>query len=306
MSKHRIFVTGATGYLGSAIAARLVRGGHEVSGLTRDLRSARVLEAAGIKAVVGDLADAESWVGVLQNCDSAVHAAFDASTGASEQDHHALEAFRVAALDGRLRRVLYTSGIWVNGPSDGQVLDETAPLKPLEISQWRAAHEEIAVDLSTHEVATVVLRPGMVYGEGRGVLGGWFAEAQRAKTVTYPGDGSQHWSMVHREDVAEAYALALEYGKAGERYLLCDESHYTVKQLAEAAAAAAGATAVGMPAEEVVKAMGVYGKALLNDGLFTSAKARRELGWVPLHTSFVSEAPQLWREWTEARAAMVA
>jgi len=306
MKKHRIFLTGATGYLGSAIAERLVRGGHEVTGLTRDLRSASALEAAGIKPVVGDLADSESWIGVLQNCDSAVHAAFDASTGASEQDHHALEAFRVAALDGRLRRVLYTSGIWVNGPSAGQVLDETAPLKPLEISQWRAAHEEIAVDLSTHEVATIVLRPGMVYGEGRGILGAWFAEAQRAKTVTYPGDGSQHWSMVHRDDVAEGYALALEHGKAGKRYLLCDESHYTVKQLAEAVAAATGATAVSLSADDTLKSLGVYGKALLSDGLYTSAMARRELGWVPRHTSFVTEAPELWREWTEARAAAVA
>lgn len=306
MSNHRIFVTGATGYLGSAIAARLARAGHEVTGLTRDLASIATLESMGVKPVVGDLADAESWVGVLQNCDCAVHAAFDASTGASETDHHALEAFRVAALDGRLRRVLYTSGLWVNGPTDGQVLDETAPVRPLEISQWRAAHEEIAFELAGHEVATVVLRPAMVYGEWRGVLGAWFAEAQRRKTITYAGDGSQHWAMVHRDDVAEAYALALEDGKGGERYLLCDESRYTVKQLAEAAAAATGATAVGMPADEVVKAMGVYGKALLSDGMYTSAKARRELGWVPRHTSFVNEAPQLWREWTEARAATVA
>lgn len=305
MSSHRIFVTGATGYLGSAIAARLVRAGHEVTGLTRDLASVATLEALGVKPVVGDLADAESWVGVLQNCDSAVHAAFDASTGSSETDHHALEAFRVAALDGRLRRVLYTSGAWVNGPTDGLVLDETAPIRPLEISQWRAAHEEIALDLATHEVATIVLRPGMVYGEGRGILGAWFAEAQRSKTVTYAGDGSQHWAMVHRDDVAEAYALALEDGAGGQRFLLTDESRYTVKQLAEAAAAAAGATAKGMPADEVVRTLGVYGKALLNDAMFTSAKARRELGWVPRHTSFVNEAPQLWREWTEARSAAV-
>lgn len=306
MSKHRIFVTGATGYLGSAIASRLVRGGHDVTGLTRDERSARALETAGIKAVVGDFADAEGWVGVLQNCDSVVHAAFDASTGSSEQDHLALEAFRVAALDGRLRRVLYTSGSWVMGPSDGQLLDETAPAQPLEISQWRAAHEEIAIDLSTHEVAAIVLRPGNVYGEARGILGGWFADAQATGRVNYPGDGSQHWAMVHRDDVAEAYALALEHGRSGERYLLCDESHYTVKQLAEAAAAAAGATAVATPTEDVVKALGVFGKALLNDALYTSAKARRELGWVPRHSSFVNEAPELWREWNEARAAAVA
>ena len=305
MNKHRIFVTGASGYLGSAIAARLVRAGHEVTGLTRNAENLRALEALGVKTAVGDLREPEGWIGVLQNCDSAVHAAFDSSPAASETDHHALEAFRAAALDGRVRRVLYTSGIWVHGPSHGATFDETSPLKPLELVQWRSAHEEIALDLGAHEVATLILRPGMVYGELRGVFGGWFAEAQRARTVTYAGDGSQHWPTVHRNDVAEAYALALEDGTGGQRYLLCDESRHTVKQLAEAAAEAAGAKAAGLPADEVVKTLGLFGKALRNDVQVTSAKARRELGWVPLHTSFVNEAPQLWREWTEAKAAAV-
>ncbi|HUK64426.1 MAG TPA: NAD-dependent epimerase/dehydratase family protein, partial [Dongiaceae bacterium] len=227
--KHRIFITGATGYVGSAIAARMARAEHEVYGLTRVADRARTLEAMGIKPVVGDLRDSEPWIGILQNCDAVVHAAFDAETGASEQDHNALEAFRVAALDGRVRRVLYTSGIWVHGAGGAKPVDETSPLKPLELVQWRVAHEEIAIDLSTHDVATVILRPGMVYGERRGILGGWFAEAYAKKSLTYPGDGSQHWAMVHRDDVADAYLLALEHGKAGERYLLADDSRFTVK-----------------------------------------------------------------------------
>lgn len=303
---HRIFVTGATGYVGSAIASRMARAEHEVFGLTRSTDGARTLEAMGVKPVLGDLRDAEPWIGILQNCDAVVHAAFDAQTGASDQDHNALEAFRVAALDGRVRRVLYTSGIWVHGPSDGNVVDENTPLKPLEIAQWRVAHEEIAIDLSAHDVATVILRPGTVYGEGRGILGGWFAEAHEHKRLTYPGDGAQHWAMVHREDVADAYLLALEHGKAGERYLLVDDSRSTVKQLAEAAAAAAGVPAKSRPADEVVASLGLYGKALLNDLQATSAKARRELGWVPRHASFVAEAAPLWRKWQESRAATVA
>ena len=112
--------------------------------------------------------------------------------------------------------------------------------------------------------------------------------------------------MVHREDVADAYALALEHGTGGERYLLSDESRFTVKQLAEAAAEAAGARAQSWPAEEVVQTLSLFGKALLNDLQVTSAKARRELGWVPRHTSFVAEAPNLWREWLDAKEAPVA
>jgi len=301
----RIFVTGATGYLGSAVAARLSRAGHEVFGLTRSRERARTLTALGVKPVFGDLSEPTDWTGVLQNCDWAVHTAFDAEQGASEQDENALDAFRIAALDGRLRKLVYTSGIWVNGASH-EVVDESAPLRPLEISQWRPAHEEIALDLSTHEVTTIVMRPAMVYGEHRGILGEWFAEAQAKKTVTYPGDGSQHWPMVHRDDVAEAYALALEDGDTSGRYLLADESRHTVKEMAEAAASAAQAKAVSWPAAEVVETLNLYGKALLNDLQVTSAKARRELGWVPRHTSFVTEAPELWREWQEARQTPVA
>ena len=194
----------------------------------------------------------------------------------------------------------------MNGPSGATPIDETSPLDPLELVQWRVAHEEIALDLSAQEVVTVVLRPGVVYGEGRGILGGWFAQAHEHKPIAYPGDGSQHWPLVHRDDVADAYLLALEHGQHGDRYLLADESRHTVKQLAEAAAAAAGVSAKPWPAQELVAALGLYGKALLNDAQVTSARARRQLGWVPRHNSFVTEAPLLWREWLEARAATVA
>jgi UDP-glucose 4-epimerase len=301
----RIFITGATGYIGSAIAARLARKGHPVFGLTRDRERAKALAAIGVTPVFGDLAGDEDWRGVLQNCDAAVHCAFDSGNGAADVDHAALEALRHAALDGRVRRVLYTSGIWVHGHGIDGRADENTPLAPLDIVQWRAAHEEIALDLSAHDVDVVILRPGMVYGEHRGILGGWFAEAHESRTVTYPGDGTQRWSLVHRDDVAEAYALALEHAAGGERFLLSDESHHTVKELAEAVAVATNSHLSSWPAEDLVKSHGGYGEALLNDLVVSSAKARRTLGWVPRHTSFVAEAPELWRDWQAARVTPV-
>ncbi|MCE9626866.1 MAG: NAD-dependent epimerase/dehydratase family protein [Candidatus Eisenbacteria bacterium] len=301
----RIFVTGATGYIGGAVAARLARQGHTVYGLTRNRESAKALATAGVTPVHGDLARPGDWRGVLQNCDAAVHCAFDAQNGAADVDLCALDALRSAALDGRVRRVLYTSGIWVHGSGVNGQADEATPLAPLSIVQWRAAHEEIALDLADHEVAVVILRPGMVYGEQRGILGGWFAEAHEHHTVTYPGDGSQHWSMVHRDDVADAYALALEHAEPGSRYLLADESQHTVKELAESVATATVSRAVSWPAEDLIKSHGGYGEALLNDLRVSCAKARRELGWVPRHTSFAAEAADLWRDWQAARIANV-
>ena len=301
----RIFVTGASGYIGGAVAARLARQGHRVFGLTHRRERAASLEAAGIAPVIGDLIRDDGWRGVLQNCDVAIHLAFDAEEGPAQADQAALDAIRVAALDGRVRRVLYTSAAWVHGHGNDGHADETTPLAPLSLVQWRAAHEEIALDLSAHDVAVVVLRPGMVYGEHRGILGGWFAEAHDSHTVTYPGDGSQHWSLVHRDDVADAYALALEHGVPGERYLLADESRHTVKELAEAVATATGSRPVAWPEDDLVRTHGAFGEALLNDLQVSSARARRELGWVPRHLSFVAEADDLWRDWQAARPAPV-
>jgi nucleoside-diphosphate-sugar epimerase len=170
---------------------------------------------------------------------------------------------------------------------------------------WRPAHEEVALDLESVEVACVVLRPGMVYGGSRGTFGDWLQEARRSHTITYPGDGSQHWIMVHVEDVAEAYRLALDHAPGGERYLLADPSQHTVKELAEAAARSVSAEARASDPATLVDALGPVAHALLLDQRATAAKARRELGWTPRHLSFVAEAEALHREWLAGQKAPV-
>lgn len=301
----RVFITGASGYLGAAIAARLVRAGFELRGLARTPERAQSLEAAGVEPIVGDLARPDTYLAELKNCDVVVHAAAaHGEGGPAGPDQAALEAFRTAAQDGRVRRLLYTSGVWVHGNTGGAVVDETAPLAPAERVRWRPAHEQAALDLAEYEVAGVVLRPGMVYGGGGGVFGDWFREAKEQGTVTYPGDGAQHWSMVHRDDMAEAYRLALDHARGGERLLLVDESRYTVRELAEAVAVASGARAVPSDRAGLLRAKGTLGAAYLLDQQFTAARARRELGWVPHHTSFVAEAAALLREWQESAATV--
>ncbi len=300
----KVFVTGATGYLGSAIAARLVRAGYGVHGLTRGPQRARALAAMGVKAVIGSLGEPQGVVAEMKNCDAVVHASID-DQDAAALDQAALEAIRVAAQDGRVRRVLYTSGVWVHGDTGGAVVDETAPLAAAEVVRWRPAHEQAALGLAEVEVATVVFRPGMVYGERRGTFGRWFQEAKEKRTVTYPGAGEQHWGVVHRDDLAEAYALALEHAKGGERYLLVDESRLAVREMAEAVARATGARAVASDRQALVRARGLHGAALLMDQRFTAVRARRELGWVPRHNAFVAEAELLLREWEAAAQAAV-
>ncbi len=300
----RIFITGATGYLGAAITARLVRAGHEVHGLTRTEEGAAIVRALGARAFVGDLHSSDIVLGDLKNCDAVVHAAVDGGDTPGA-DQLALETIRAGAQDGRVRRLLYTSGLWVHGDTHGAPVDETAALQPIELVKWRAAHEDVALDLAEFEVSTVVLRPSIVYGGSRGILGAMFAEAKQHGTVTYAGDGSQVWGMVHVEDVAEGYALALEHGKGGERYILSDDSAHTVKDIAAAIARVTGATAKPWPREEIVAALGHYGEALLVSQRPNAGKARRELGWVPRHTSFVNDVEAIYREWQTGQKATV-
>jgi nucleoside-diphosphate-sugar epimerase len=194
----------------------------------------------------------------------------------------------------------------VHGDRHGAVTDESSPIAPLPLVHWRAAHEEVALDLSEFEVSTVILRPGIVYGESRGIIGAMWAEARDHHRVTYPGDGSQIWSMVHREDVAEAYALAIEHAPVGARYVLADDHPLAVREIAGAIARTTGAEATPWAREEVLEKLGPYGEALLSGARVSAAKARRELGWVPRHASFANEADALYGEWQSSQGTPVA
>jgi nucleoside-diphosphate-sugar epimerase len=301
----RVFVTGATGYLGRAIAARLVKGGYEVHGLTRKSERAETLRGIGVRPVVGDITRPESYVAELKNCDAVVHAAtFDEEV--AKRDQMALETIRAGVVDGRVRHFLFTSGVWVHGETGVAIEDETDPPKPAELVAWRPAHEEVALDMVEHEAHVSVMRPGLVYGGVGGIFGGWFREARAGHPIGYPGDGHQRWNLVHRDDVAEGYRLALEHGRGGQRFLLVDESRFTARELAEAAARAAGVEARPLSREQTLERYGKAGLATLMDQRVTSARARRELGWVPRHSSFVAEIEDLYREWAAGQKAAVA
>jgi nucleoside-diphosphate-sugar epimerase len=300
----RVFVLGATGYLGSAIAARLARAGHQVHGLVRTETGAAALAARGIHPAPGDILQPAGYASALRNADLAVHVAAAPGPEAATVDRAALEAMRDGVTDGRVRRILYTSGVWVYGDTGGRIVDEGTPLTgPLPLVSWRVAHEESALALAPRSADVVVFQPCIVYGGTRGILAGLFEGARARKVVTWPGSGEQHWSLVHVEDLAEAYRLAAERppsapGHAkGERFILDGGSRQTAREIAEAVAAATGMPARSWPREEVLEKLGPYGEALLASQRVTAAKARRELGWTPQHLSFAAEVDELYRDW---------
>src|SRR5690242_7419791 len=160
-NRMRVFVTGASGYLGSAIASRLVKTGAEVQGLVRTADRAERLRGIGVVPVLGTLEQADALVAALKNCDAVVHVG-RAPRDTALVDQKALEAIRAGVLDGRVRHVLYTSGAFVHGPTGDAIEDESSLTRPAPGVSWRPAHEDVALDLVEHEAHVSVMRPGLV------------------------------------------------------------------------------------------------------------------------------------------------
>jgi nucleoside-diphosphate-sugar epimerase len=284
----KIFVTGASGYIGSAVSERLGGFGHQVTGLARSEESARKLESAGVLPVRGDLRDAATVLRAARDADAAIHLAQEYSAQAAHLDrllvNTVLEEYRLTG-----RPFLYTSGIWVTGDTGGREADETWPANPTPLVAWRPAHEQLV--LETQGPRGVVIRPAMVYGRGGGITGGMvggFQRQAREGVVRYVGTGENRWPFVHVDDLADLYVLALQ-APAGSLYFASAGPSIAVKDVAQAAASAAGARTESMPIEEARRTMGPMADALCLDQMITSRKAIQELGWTPKAKSVLKE-----------------
>jgi nucleoside-diphosphate-sugar epimerase len=301
----KIFVTGGTGYIGSAVAQRLKKAGHIVSALVRSAEKAKDLQAAGIKIVQGELGKPAGYAAAAYGSDAVVHTAQDHGSDSVELDKKAVLAAR-DLLRGRVGATLiYTSGIWVLGATDGEaVADESAELSPAPIVAWRPAHEKLALEAQKDGTRAVVVRPGIVYGGAKGGIPGmFFGSALKGGAPQIPGEGANAWPMVHIDDLAELYVRLVERAPAGSIFFAVDGSQHTMREVAEAAGKAAGkdGSVSVQSLEQARAAMGPFADALAMNQRVSSAKARDELDWRPRHESFVAEAPALFQTWRAAQ-----
>jgi nucleoside-diphosphate-sugar epimerase len=286
-----IFITGATGYIGSAVSEKLQAFGHQVSGLARSDASARKLERLGAHAVRGDMGDGGAIADAARQCDAVIHLAMELSAEAPGLDRNAIDAV-LGALRATLRNpgkpFLYTSGIWVLGDTGGQEADESTPLHPAPIVAWRPAHEQLV--LTAEGMRGIVIRPGMVYGREGGIMAGFVRERKSSGVVHYVGSGENRWPCVHVDDLADLYVLALQ-APAGGLYFASAGPSVAVKDIARAAAA--GGTIEAVALDRARETLGPLADALAMDQLVSSAKATRELGWSPKAKSVVEELSRI-------------
>src|SRR5438105_91789 len=237
----RIFLTGATGYIGAAVLDALVRGGHTVTALVRNSERARRVAKRGGHPVIGDLADSESYRGAAEAQDGYVHTAFDARSGrATAIDRLVIETVLAAARRPRTtgakvparRFVIYTSGVWVLG-SKPDPAAEDSPVNPVEHVSWRPTHEGLMAAANSDQLRTVIIRPGVVYGGGSGLVGDLFKAASNG-LVRVVGDGNNHWPLVYDRDLADLYARLAVHESASGVYHANDEGDERVNDIVSA------------------------------------------------------------------------
>jgi nucleoside-diphosphate-sugar epimerase len=296
----RVFLTGGTGYVGSAVLDTFVRAGHHVDALVRHSEKAATARAHGAHPVIGDLADPSSYAHAAAGADGVIHAAIEYSARGPQLDATALDTVLGTQRDGRF--VIYTSGVWILGPTSAPA-DETAPLKPAEISAWRVAHERRVLGASANGVRTVIVRPGIVYGGSRGIVGDLFKDAANG-LIRVIGSGDNHWPLVYDRDLGDLYLRLAVNAAASGVYHANDEGDERVNDVVTAIAEHVNirSSIRHVPIAEARQKMGPYADALTLDQIVRSPRARA-LGWCPSLHSVAGSAPRLFEEWRRGREA---
>jgi nucleoside-diphosphate-sugar epimerase len=287
----RVFVTGATGWVGSAVVKDLIAAGHQVLGLSRSDSGAKALAGMGADVHRGSLQDLESLKRGAANSDGVIHLAFNhddfskiAENGADEQ--RAIEAIG-ATLAGSSRPLVATSGLAFLSP--GSVATEESPSRPHSSSFPRNPEGAIAA-LGQAVRTTVVRLATSVHGHGdRGFVPRLIAIAREKGVSAYIGEGLNRWPAVHRTDAARVYRLALERGAEGGPFHAIAEDGVHLKDIAEVIGKRLNLPVVSKSPEEAVEHFGWFAMFARVDSPARSERTRSLLGWKPEGPSLIAD-----------------
>ena len=296
----RIFLTGATGYIGSAVLDAFVRGGHQVDALVRHKNKASRIEKRGARPVVGDLGNSDAYAAIVSQADGIVHTAFDPSPRGPALDAEAVDGLLAAAWrSNSVRFLIYTSGVWVLGPAP-QPVDESAAVNPIDHVAWRARQERRVLDAHSKGMRTVVVRPGIVYGGGTGIVSDLLKDASNS-LIRVIGSGDNHWPLIYDRDLADLYVRIAESADAAGVFHANDEGDERVNDIVAAISEHAKTTPSvrHVPIAEARKKMGAYADALALDQVVRGPRARA-LGWTPSLKSVSGNAARLFDEYRRA------
>jgi nucleoside-diphosphate-sugar epimerase len=302
----RIFLTGATGQVGSAALDALLRGRHHVTALVRTPQKAEHISQGSATAIVGDLSVPPTYAAAVEESDAIVHCAMETGKTATQVDRLAIDVFvdaaRQRARAGLSTVLVYTSGVWVLGDTTAPAAED-APLHPPALVAWRPEHEQLVLAAADATLRTVVVRPGIVYGGPRGIVGDLLKAALNG-LVRVVGEGSNHWPCVYDRDLADLYLRLVNDRTASGLFHANDEADETVTEIVDAIAGHSRnpADVRHVPLKEARAKLGAYADALALDQIVRSPRARA-IGWTPSLRSVAGNVARLLEEVRAAREA---
>lgn len=288
----RIFLTGATGFIGSALIPELIDSGHQVLGLTRSESGVEALRRAGAGAHRGDLSDLESLrAGALQ-ADAVIHTAFNHDFAHylqnCEDDRRVIETLG-STLAGTNRPLIVTSGTGMAQVETGRISLETDPPASSKLVP-RAASEEAADAVANHGVRVSVVRLAQIHDRAKHGLVSPAIQIARATGISaYVGDGLNRWPAAHWMDTAHLYRLVLEKGEANARYNAVAEEGVTFREIAEAIGETLRLPVVRLDPKDVETHFGWLAPFVAWDIPASSTLTREQLGWLPKGPGLLSD-----------------
>ncbi|VUC28189.1 unnamed protein product [Clonostachys rosea] len=290
----KVFVTGASGFIGQAVVRELLDYGHSVLGLARSEKSAEALKKLGAEPVRGTLDDPEILKQAAIASDGVIHLAFKHEEMADyvricDEDRKTVTLL-CEALEGTNKPFVGTSGTLTVAHADLATESDLADLTN-PFSSGRAKNDFVILGFANKGVRSTVIRLAPTnHGEGdHGFIYMMAAKAKERGVSAYFDKGENHWPAVHRNDTAKLYRLVLENGKAGSYYHAVAEQGVTLKEIAEALGQQLGVPAASKTAEETSAHFGFLSFAIMADNIVSSEKTRKELGWTPVEKSLLDD-----------------
>lgn len=297
----KVFVTGATGFVGTAVVKALRQRNHAVVGLVRDASKGKALEHVGVRLAIGDMLEPASYEGVVPTVDAVIHTAQYGIQGRFTRKKFT-QIERADVLMSRTlskaclahdKTFLYTSGVFNYGDQEDAWITEETALHPSPLGQ---AHTRVVEELlplyREQHLRVIILSPGFVYGPG-GLFKQSFYDTFQKGQLRIFGKGQNYWSVIHVDDLAAAYALAVESEAYGETYNIVDDQPLRLRDLVNTFTDAMGKKRVGSMAPWLLKLIigGPLVESLITSFRISNEKAKRELGWQPRYSTFKEGLP---------------
>lgn len=283
----RILMTGASGFIGSAVARDLLGAGHEVLALARSTSADDKITALGAHPIRGAMDDAADWLAGAVEVDGVIHTAATFAPDMAEQE----AAFLLALTDwsaawarvrGARLPLVYTGGCWLYGAVGAQAAVEGSPFDPLPAFAFMTDHRRRLLDAPGLDVR--IVHPAMVWDAAAGVIGGFFEAAREGRVPVITGASATRWPMVHRDDLARLYRLALERGEEGADYHGVAETGVAVGDIAAAVARRCKTPPpVVRSVDAAVTELGGWAAGYALDQTMAAPHTRSALGWRPDH-----------------------